>query len=449
MADLVLIRAKNNPSRSVSRRGLAGRNAGRKMPPYGILSIGSYCRKKGFSVKLVDRFDRRYWALSPGAMADQILACHPKVVGISAMTTQCKDAVALGEALLEKSDVRIVYGGVHFSAVPSDGLKAGHAVVLGEGENVMGELMTTGHNGFRGIINGKNLTDVEMDSIPFPTIEELAETAFDPKFAHEFPIITARGCPYKCVFCKDGYRSSKLRYHSVDYVVDFLEYIHRTLGFRKFFILDDVFIYSVSRMEAMIEKLERRNLKLEFRCFVHANSVRPESLKLMRRIGVRWVSIGIETGNERILKAIGKGTTIAKQRDAVKLCKEYGFYVNGLFMIGNIGETPDTVRDTIRFARSLPTDYDWFSFAVPFPGTRFYEMVKQYGKIVEPDFSRWNNETIVYLPKDISLEKMKHLMSEAQRMRYYKLAKFIIFKSWMTRLRGHIKMPAELKSLLC
>lgn len=436
MVDLILIRAKSNPSPEVSKKSDASLKAGRYMPAYGLLSLAGYLRQKGHSVKLFDRYSEQNVSLPPDIVAEKVLTQHPSFVGISAMTSQCKDAMAIGKDLMCKSNTHVIFGGVHFSAVPAEGLKHGHTVVKGEGEHCLHEIMASSHSKtFGKTINGKNLTEEEMDSIPFPKKEDLAETAFDASLVRDFPIITARGCPYNCVFCKDGYRSSKVRFHSVDYVIDFLDYVHRTFGFHKFFILDDVFVYSESRMVEMLTKLEMRNLKLKFRCFIHANIVRPEILKLMHRIGVRWVNLGVEAGNEHILKLIGKGTTIEKIRHAVHLCKKQGLYVNALYMIGNMGETPKTVHDTINLARSLPTDKAWFSFAVPFPGTPFYDKVSQYGRIIEPDFSKWNNETLVYLPKGISLKEMHNLMSKAQLERYFKKLWFVLFGSWVARLR--------------
>ena len=77
----------------------------------------------------------------------------------------------------------------------------------------------------------------------------------------------------------------------------------------------------------------------------------------------------------------------------------------------------DPVLDTIAFARSLPTDSDWFSFAVPFPGTPFFDLLDSYGTVIEPDYSQWNNETLVYLPHGFTEAEMHELMSMARNPR--------------------------------
>lgn len=436
MVDLILVRARNNPNPGVKKNSDSGAYSGRRIPPYGLISIASFVRQKSYSVKLFDLFGTSYLALSVNDVADQILSHKPRIVGISAMTSQSLDAIALGDALIKKSNVCVVHGGVHFTSLPEEGLKHGHIVVQGEGEHCMLQLTSSPdlREFTNKILQGRPLTSEEMDSIPFPKKEDLDETAYDPSLEPKFPIITARGCPFNCVFCKDGYRSSKLRFHSVDYIIEFLDYIYRTLGFREIRIMDDIFVYSEKRMEEMIVKLEQRNLKFKFQCMVHANIIKPNMMRLMRRLGIQLISIGIESGNKQILKNIKKGITIEKAREAVHLLKRNGFYVAGLYMIGNIGETPQTVNDTIRFAFSLPTDRAWFSFAMPFPGTQFYEMANKYGKIIEPDFSKWNQATLVYLPKDINQKDMYRLMRKAQMVRITKKIIFTLLGCWIAPL---------------
>ncbi|GAX60434.1 Fe-S oxidoreductase [Candidatus Scalindua japonica] len=436
MVDLILVRSRNNPNPGVKKNSDSGSYSGRRMPPYGIMYISSFVRQSGYTVKLFDLFKKNYAHLSIDDIADQILTHDPGIVGISSMTSQSLDAMALGDALMRKSNVSVVHGGVHPTSLPEETLKHGHVVVQGEGEHCMRQITSSKPIcSQRKIFQGKPLTEEEMDSIPFPKKEDLDETAFDPSLDPKFPIITARGCPYKCVFCKDGFRSSNKRFHSVDYIVEFLGYISQTLGFRKIIVLDDIFIYSEQRMEEMIIKLEKRNLKFKFQCQVHANVITPRVLRLMKRLGIQWIYIGIESGNQQILKNIKKGITIEKASNAVHLLKKNGFYVAGMYMIGNIGETSKTVNDTIRFAFTLPTDRAWFSFAAPYPGTQFYDMADKYGKIIEPDFCKWNQATLVYLPKDIKKDEMYQLMRRAQIVRIIKKIRFSFFGCWITPIK--------------
>ena len=434
MLDLILVRTRNNPAERVKKNSDSGTFSGRRMPPWGIMSIATYCRQRGCSVELMDLFKPTFDGISVDTVTDMIISRNPRVVGISSMTNQWSEAMLLGDRLMQKSEITIVHGGVHPAALPEEALKHGHIVVQGEGEHYMHQIISSKEIDLENkILRGPILTEDEMDSIPFPTKKDLEETAFDFSLDAYFPVVTARGCPYRCVFCKDGLglRSSKVRYHSVDYIIEYFEYIYKTYGFRKISIQDDIFLSSGTRMEEMAIKLEKRNLKFEIECNVHANVVKPEHMNVMKRLGIRLVYLGIESGNNRILKNIRKNITVERVKKAVHLLKKQGFYVAGLYMIGNIGETVQTVNDTIRFAFSLPTDRAWFSFAAPYPGTPFFEMVPEYGRIIQPDFSKWNQVTIVYLPNDISEKEMKRLMIKAQVVRIMKKIRFTIFGRWM------------------
>jgi anaerobic magnesium-protoporphyrin IX monomethyl ester cyclase len=477
--DLVLVRTRNNPAPGVKKNSDSGEYSGRRMAPFGIMNIAAYCREQGHAVRLFDLYRPEFDHVPLTQIADQIAALKPRMVGISAMTSQSVDAMALGDMLMERSDTKVVHGGVHSATMPHDALKHGHYVVQGDGEHTMHELLVAEASAASAsalpwanrpavrqdspmramaernlkvveaddprIIPGKLLTVEEMAAIPFGTKKEFDETAFDPRLLDEFPIITARGCPYRCVFCKDGFglRQSTVRYYPVDYVVDYLECIQKTWGFRRIQVLDDIFLSSVARMEEMADKLERRKLKFNFNCMVHANTVKPEFLKVMHRLGIDWVYVGVESGNERIHKLINKGTSPARVEAAVRLLKKNGFYTAGMFMLGNIGETVETIEETIRFAYRLPLDRTWFSFAAPYPGTPFFDMVKDYGEILEPDFAKWNQVSLVYKPKDVSVSDMHRLMKWAQAVRVYKKVRHTFIGSWEARLRKLLKSPSR------
>ena len=473
MVDLVVVRTRNNPVPGVKKNSDSGAYSGRRMPPYGIMNIAAYARMQGQSVRMFDLFRPEFDNMSIEDVADQIAALNPRMVGISSMTSQSVNAMALGDFLMDKSDTKVVHGGVHPATLPHDALNHGHYVVQGDGEHTMYELLVEDSNAGNGehawsnrpalrqdsptmamsekslnvidstqsrIIPGKLLTVDEMAEIPFPREAEFAETGFQTELSTLFPIITARGCPYRCVFCKDGFglRQSKVRYYPVDYVVDYLEFIQKVYGYVHIQVLDDIFLSSVDRMEEMAIKLEQRKLRFKFQCQVHANTVKPKFLKVMHRLGIDWVYVGIESGNDEIHKKINKGTDTSRIASSVNLLKKDGFSVAGMFMIGNIGETVDTIEDTIRFAWRLPLDRTWFSFAAPYPGTPFYDMVEEYGEILEPDFGKWNQASLVYRPNDVSIPDMYRLMRKAQAVRIAKKVRHTFIGSWEAPLRRRI-----------
>ena len=120
MYDLALVRTRNNPAPGVKKNSDSGAYSGRRMPPFGIMNIAAYARQQGNKVKMFDLFRPEFDDLSIEAVADQIIAERPRMVGISSMTSQSVDAMALGDLLKERSDITVVHGGVHPATTPHD-----------------------------------------------------------------------------------------------------------------------------------------------------------------------------------------------------------------------------------------------------------------------------------------------------------------------------------------
>jgi radical SAM superfamily enzyme YgiQ (UPF0313 family) len=103
------------------------------------------------------------------------------------------------------------------------------------------------------------------------------------------------------------------------------------------------------------------------------DTVHPPTLKKMRQAGVRWVCFGAESGNDGILKGMNKSVTVDQVRRAFRLAREAGLFVVGNFMIGHLGETEASARDTLRLACELDQEYTSFAIAIPLPGTELYD----------------------------------------------------------------------------
>ena len=133
---------------------------------------------------------------------------------------------------------------------------------------------------------------------------------------------------------------------------------------------------------------------------------------------VRKVSIGIESGSQSILDQMGKNTNKETITRSVELLHDNGFLVNGLFILGHRGESPHTVRETLDFARSLPLDFAWFSYMVPFPGTPVWdEGVERHGRILNENMADWGNVNPIFLPHGLELEQLTAAMEEGLSIR--------------------------------
>ena len=201
MLDLVLIRAY-------------GKDDGHKTLPLGLLSIATYLQKCGFSVEIIDRM-RDYQPIAK--CIRNIKGVSPRIIGISALSCQSKDAILLGRKLRETVSAKIIYGGQHFTALPSEGLRFGDAVIRNEGEKMVLELCKMDTVNIKGIFEGEAV--LNLDEIPLPS-DKMLKDLFQR--GDHFSLVTSRGCYFKCVFCKKVDHDCNVRYHSIEYICDYI-----------------------------------------------------------------------------------------------------------------------------------------------------------------------------------------------------------------------------------
>lgn len=244
---------------------------------------------------------------------------------------------------------------------------------------------------------------------PMPAIENLDELPFvssvykkylninDYYYGHsKYPIITidtSRGCPFMCSFCAypQTFSGHKVRSRSVKNVIDEFHYIKENYPDVKAVMFeDDTFILDKKRATDLADGLIAINNKLEISCNQRADVDFDLSfLMKMKMAGIRLFCVGIESGDDKILKDIQKGLNIEMTRKFMKNCKKAGILVNGCFMFGNLNETMETMRKTLRLALELSPDTAQFYPIMIYPGTRVYAEAKKRGLLKTENFSEW------------------------------------------------------------
>jgi radical SAM superfamily enzyme YgiQ (UPF0313 family) len=193
-------------------------------------------------------------------------------------------------------------------------------------------------------------------------------------------MVTSRGCPYKCVFCK--LHMQKLSARSPELVADEFEAIAKA-GFENVDLYDDTFTWHRERVLKICEAIIRRRIEIEWSVRARVDKVDYEMLEKMKKAGCRRIHFGIESGNDLVLKASRKGITRDQARRAVQTAKGLKFEILTYYMIGFLDETLNDTRDTYQFARELDTDYVAFAVLVPYPGTAVYQDALKRGIIPE------------------------------------------------------------------
>ncbi len=243
----------------------------------------------------------------------------------------------------------------------------------------------------------------DLDALPFVT-DVYARDLDITKYAIgylEHPYVslyTGRGCRSRCSFClwPQTISGHVYRTRSVANVLAEMERARRLFpGVREFFFDDDTFTDDRPRAEAIARGLGR--LGIVWSCNAKPN-VPLETLRVLKDNGLRLLLVGYETGSQKILNNIRKGTRIDRALRFAEDCHRLGILVHGTFVIGLPGETPETIEETIEFAKRVDPYSIQVSLAAPYPGTQLYEEAERAGWLVVKDPSALVEEHGVQVP---------------------------------------------------
>jgi hopanoid biosynthesis associated radical SAM protein HpnJ len=188
---------------------------------------------------------------------------------------------------------------------------------------------------------------------------------------------TSRGCPAMCTFClwPQTHSGHRWRLRSTDDIVNECRYVQENFpGLKEIFFDDDTFNYQKARTIELCSKL--KPLKMTWSCTSRVTTDY-DTLKAMKEAGCRLLIVGYESGDQQILKNIKKGATIDMARRFTANCKKLGLIIHGDFIVGLPGETRESIRKTIDFAKDMDVQTIQVSLAHPYPGTEFYDYVKK------------------------------------------------------------------------
>jgi anaerobic magnesium-protoporphyrin IX monomethyl ester cyclase len=403
-------------------------SVGATLPNLGLLMLGAVLRKAGHRVRIVD-------ASAQGLGYEQTIEetdrFQPDIIALTAVTPSIIKTVKLASMMKEaRPSVSIVIGGPHFTAVPEQTLldcRVFDYGAVGEGEDTVVDLVEAlagGRKPFNvpGLAwreNGKVIFSQprspikDLDALPFPAWDLLdgfpslyRPALFKYKKLPSTHIISARGCPNKCIFCDTSVFSRQIRFHSPEYVLEMVGYLVKDFGIKEIIFEDDQFLINKKRVAQICEGLLKTNHAISWCCSGRVTSVNDlPLLKLMKRSGCWQISYGIESGNQKILDFAKKGITIDQIERAIRLTRRAGILSKGYFIFGLPHETEQTMKNTIHFAKHLPlNDMSVFTLT-PFPGSEMYAIAEQFGTI-EKDFEKMNLLDVVYVPNGLSKEKL-------------------------------------------
>lgn len=381
-------------------------------PPLGLLFLVSWAvQMGGWSISDFEVIDLNTACLEPTAPKGHSthdfsiercmkeIPCGARVYGLQLASMQMPHGVAIARALRQREPAALlVCGGSHASALPGECAEDFDVVITQEGEISFLELIDAWvkHGTFDPpsfgngvVIAGKRVEPLDM--APIPARELLDFSKYTRKVAGQpaTNIITTRGCPARCNFCQqDSLWGSGLRIQGAERILREVDAIFEQTGIRNLLFLDDsLTARKRSDMFALCDGLKARGVKWRgwTRANLCAREGEQEVLNAMADAGCQALCIGVEAGTDRVLKAVGKGTTVAQNAMAIDRVKKAGMYARSSIMVGNPGETWEDIEALISFIEVADPD-DWIlSSYVPLPGTPAWDHPEDYGMIIDKE----------------------------------------------------------------
>lgn len=383
----------------------------RKNPPLGLAYLAAVLEKDGYSVKIVDVSAE---GLDWSEVESRIKKEQPKLVGISFMTNQVKEAIKAAE-ITKKIDqhIPVVVGGPHPSALPEETLKEKSIdfVVIREGEITLLELADklirnkrVEFKDIEGIAYRENgeviITEPrpfieDLDSLPYPAwhllpIDKYSIGSVGADASQKiFSVFSSRGCPNQCIFCSGPkMMGHRYRVRNPKNIVQELIYLKNRFGVTQFDFQDDSVTVFKESIREMCREIIRNNLHITWMCNSRVDVADLETFTLMKKAGCTRIDLGVESGDEEVLKRIKKRITREQIRKAHQLAKEAGLKINSFTMVGNLGEDFSSVKKTADLMKELGQDVS-ISICTPFPASELYQIAKENNWLRVHDWSKY------------------------------------------------------------
>jgi len=415
--------------------------------------------KEGHKVKLIDAIAAKKTLKEVIETAREF---EPKLIVADTVTASFYNDLKVIEALKkELPEAFTAMVGTHVSAMPEEAFKKSNAVDVvarGEYDFTLRDLVKAIENkkslrtvkglSFREkgkkkgkIIHNKNrefISGKELDEMPFvcgvyKKHLNIKDYFYPSVLYPQVTIVTGRGCPNYCTFCvlPQVMNGHSYRARSIENVFEEIKWIKKNLPeVKDIMIEDDTFTADKERIRKLCRKIIDSKLKINFTCNARAD-VDLETLKLMKKAGCRLMCVGFESADQKILNNIKKGTVIERIRQFMKDTKKAGILIHGCFILGNKGESIESIKTTIEFAKEIEPDTVQFFPLMVYPGTEAFNWAEKQGHLKTRDWRKWLKEdgthnTVLSTPW-LSSEQLVGECNRARR-EFYLRPKFIAKK---------------------
>ncbi|MCX5718018.1 MAG: radical SAM protein [Nitrospirae bacterium] len=431
------------------------------VPPLGIAYLAAVLGKRGHRVSIIDAFAEM---LNLNSLEERVKTFSPDIVAITGMTPVIDNAYKTAN-IARRYARHIVMGGPHASVAGDEIFQQCPDIdyaVQGEGE-ISFPLLVEALERNIDISNISGIITRDFSNPPPPLIDELDSLPFPdrrllPNDRYRYilssgkvtTMFTSRGCPYHCVFCDKAVFGSKWRARSAANVLDEIELVSKDYGINSIIFYDDLFTLDKKRVLEICQGIIDRELQIEWKCEGRVNLADKETLTLMKKAGCSMTAYGVESGNQKGLDYLNKGTTVEQIRNAFEMTRNAGIKPMAYFVLGIPVETYEDELKTIDFAREIRPAYAQFSVLSPVPGTKLYDDAVRMGWYKEVEAKNPMDKDVnrpAIINENWDEGKLVRILKEAHRRFYMspwyimeKIKEVTSFKDFMRKAVAGFKL---------
>ena len=410
------------------------RNISLSSPDLGLGYLAKALERENHPVYILDCVNLR---LTFNNFEDYIASFDFDVIGFRVFST---DLFSVKKSLLivkkRRPDAKIILGGAHPSAFPEQTLQyfeEADFAIRGEAETGLADLISNfskldivrktqipgliwRNNGE--IISNPPIFPEDLDSLGYPDWDLINpsnypfQTSYLTKSKIVAPLLMTRGCPYQCTFCScRSVTGHKIRSHSVSYIIEEIKFLKSNFGIKEVCFIDDNFLVFKDLVSNLCEQMIKQKINIKWSCFgIRLDLLDKEILSLMEKSGCYLLTVGIESGSQRILDHMKKKLTLDLIKEKITLIKTTTHIkIIGNFILGYPLEKEEDIYKTIRIAKSLPlSGANFFPFH-PTPGTEIFDKLLTKKELKTINWNLMGQDRRPYIPEGISKQKFTWL----------------------------------------
>jgi radical SAM superfamily enzyme YgiQ (UPF0313 family) len=338
------------------------------------------------------------------------------LVGITAMTSQVVRAYQIADRFRNRG-TRVVIGGIHASVLPEEAKQHADSVVIGEAENIWEQVLTDAAGG--------RLKDFYQDS-SIPDLQELVVPKWDGMNLNIYPkpigyklpmmpIFTTRGCPFGCKFCSvTKYYGKTYRVKPISHVIKEIESVNA----EKFFFVDDNIVFNADYSRELFKAISRKNI----RWFSQVSTTilkKPDLIDLAGKSGCVGLLVGIESINNKNLKAVGKGFNKSEEYEELfSRLRKAGIKPFPSIMFGFDNDDEEVFKMTLDFMTKTKVSQASLCVLTPLPGTTLFEEMDSEGRLLHRKWAMYDFSNVVFQPKNFTKSELRRKYWDTYREFY-------------------------------